>query len=481
MRKRVKEDYTVRASKDHPIVRKKINHALDSSVREGSVSSLSTGFGISYLSPFALALNATASQVGLLYAVANFLPSIVQLKASGLLEKFTRKKITLAGVGSRILLWIPIILCGIFYYLGYPHMVFALIVLSALFYSASATSALAWFSWIGSLVPEHKRGKYFSRRNRALGFFSIVSLLIASLILDFFKKFGEVRGEALLYTIIGFSVLFSLAIITKTISFAMLNRQYEPRIKIGKKDESPFLPFLKNSYKTDFGRFTLFRFFISFVVSIAGPFWAVYMLRDLGFSYFWLTSVTVFHIIFQVCILPLIGRISDRFGNVRLIKISSAFIVLVPFLWLISTFIHNDILLKIYLLTIPSFIAGASWGGYTLAANNYLYDAVGQKKRGFELSHMNFMVGMGMSLGAAVGSILALKEFAFMDTILLIFLISGILRFFVVFIGTRYLKEVRNVEEFSSEFVLNELNHVEGLVKEVKDLDRKNDKVEHYI
>ena len=68
------------ASAEHPIVKKKIDKSLKLSVREGALSSISGGFGLSYLSPFALAMNATSSQVGILHAVISLLPSLVQLR-----------------------------------------------------------------------------------------------------------------------------------------------------------------------------------------------------------------------------------------------------------------------------------------------------------------------------------------------------------------------------------------------------------------
>jgi hypothetical protein len=94
---------------------------------------------------------------------------------------------------------------------------------------------------------------------------------------------------------------------------------------------------------------------------------------------------------------------------------------------------------------------------------------------------MNFMVGFGGFLGAGLGSLIALLQIPFMNTILFIFLVTGVLRLLIAIFGLRYLKEVRNVEEFSSEFVLNELNPIEGLVNEVKEIGKKKHKVEHYI
>ena len=86
----------------HPIIQKKINKSLKSSIREGSFASISASFGLSYFSPFALALNATTVQMGILYAIISLLPGIVQLKASTLIEKFSRKRIILSATMIRI-------------------------------------------------------------------------------------------------------------------------------------------------------------------------------------------------------------------------------------------------------------------------------------------------------------------------------------------------------------------------------------------
>ncbi|MCH7850549.1 MAG: MFS transporter, partial [Nanoarchaeota archaeon] len=382
---------------------------------------------------------------------------------------------------TRLVLWIPIILTGVLFYMGYPHTIFLFLLFATLFYGFSAISAPAWFSWIGSLVKEDDRGRYFSKRNRAIGFSSIISLILAAFILDYSKKIGIQRGDVLLYTLIGFGILFILAMITRFISFVLLSRQYEPKIKIRKEDECPFLPFLKNSYKNDFGRFTIFKFFLSFAVAIIGPFWIVYMLQNLGFSYFWFISTVISHMLFQIIFLPYLGKFSDKFGNVKLMKISVYFIASIPFLWFLSSLIENQILLKVYLLTIPSIVAGVSWGGYNLATNNYLYDAISQKKRGFELPHVNFMVGIGMFLGAGAGSLIVLLDIAFMEILLFIMILSGVLRLLVLIFGLKYLKEVKNVGDFSSEYVLNELNPIEGHGLEMKGTNLKKHKVEHYI
>ena len=469
------------ADVEHPIIQKKIEKSLKLSIREGSLSSISGGFGLSYLSPFALAMSATSSQVGILYAIISLLPSLVQLKAATLIKKFSRKKIVLTSIIIRILLWIPIILTGVLFYMGIPYMIWVLIGLVGLFYALGAVNHPAWFSWMGSLVPEEKRGKYFARRNRIAGFFGLVTMVVGAIILDYTKGVGVSRGDILGYTLLGFGILFVLAASVRLWSWTLLARQYEPRLYVRGKDGFSFWQFLKVAPSTPFGRFTLFRGVLSITIGIAGPFWAVYMLRNLGFSYVWFMAITVSATVFQLLFLPLLGKASDKFGNIKIIRICSGLIFLIPVFWLISSLINSDMWVKIYLLFVPAIVSGFAWAGYNLATNNYVYDAVGQKKRGFGVSYMNLLVGVGTFIGASIGSLIAWIGVPFMSTILFIFFVSGIGRFLVAVFGVKYLKEVRHVSKFSSHYLIKEFRPMQGAVREIHHLEHLVENVEHYI
>jgi len=467
-------------SAEHPIVRKKIDESLKLSIKEGSLASVSSGLGLSYLSPFALALNATSSQVGILHAVISLLPSLIQLKAAALINKFSRKKIVMTSILITTLLWVPIILMGVLFYFGVPHIVWILIGFIGLFYIFSAVAHPAWFSWMGSLVPEDQRGGYFSKRNRVAGFFGIITMIAGALILDGFKKAGGFSGNTLGYTLFGFGILFTLAAIVRFWSWGVLRKQYEPKLTVRKKDGFSFWQFLKRAPETPFGRFVLFRGFFSLAIGIAVPFWAVYMLRDLGFSYIWYVAITVSGIIFQLMFLPVLGKFSDRFGNIKLTSVCSWLIFLIPILWLIPAIIKVDLSIKLYLLFVPAIISGFGWAGYNLAVNNYVYDAVGQEKRGFGVSYMNLIVGLGTFVGAGLGSLLAWINVSFMNPLLFIFVVSAFARFLAVAFGSSLLREVRHVKKFSSQYLINEFEPMRGAIREIHHLEDIVKKVEHY-
>lgn len=465
---------------DHPIVQKKINKSLELSIKDGSAYAASAGFGSSYLAPFALALNATASQVGILHAIIWIVPSIIQLKASSLLRKYSRKRIVTKAVTAEILLWIPIILTGLAFYLGFSKASWILIGLSGAIYATTAIMYPIWFSWIGSLAPENARGKYFSKRNRISGFVGVITMITAALVLDFMKKTGELAGRQLEYTLIGFAILFSLAILSRTYSLITLKKQYEPRFKLRKKDYFPLREFLKNCTKNSFGKFTIFRAIVSFSVGIAGPFWTVYMLKDLGMPYIWYIAVMSSTIIFRLIFLPALGKISDKFGNVNLMRISTGAISLVPILWIASIFIPTGLITKLYLIFFVQMISGFGWAGYDLAVNNYVFDAVNSQRRSFGMSYMTLFVGVSTAIGALVGSGLATLNIQFMNTILFIFAISAVLRILSAIFATRLLHEVRHVKKFRYEYLIKEFHPMRGVNREVHNLEHIIKKNVHY-
>ncbi len=466
---------------DHPFVQEKIEKSLKLSIKEGSSSAVSFGFGLSYFSAFALAMEATASQIGILHAVVGLLPSIIQLKGSQLIGKFSRKRIVLWGVLSQVLIMIPMILSGILFLMGVPYVVWAFIVCVGIYYSASGIDHPAWFSWMGSLVPEENRGKYFSKRNKVAGLFSILTLISGALILDNARKIGGNYGEALGFTIMAFGLLFLLSSIARFYAWTLFVRQYEPKLTVRKKDGFSFWEFLKMAPDNPFGRFAIFRGFISISIGLAAPFWTVYMLRDLGFSYIWFIAITVSATLFQLAFFPLLGKYSDRFGNVKLMKTCSGLLFFLPLLWVASAFIGNPLIVKLYLIFIPQMLAGFVFAGYNLATSNYVYDAVSKEKWGIGNAYMNLMVGVGTFIGAAIGSLIVWIGVPFMNTILFVFLVSAIARFFVVSFGTKYLKEVREVKRCPSGYIMTQIDPTEGLTREFHRLGHIVEKVDHYI
>lgn len=429
-KKQIKED-----KKELEVIENK-KKTLNVSIKEGAANSVKVGFGHSFMTPFALALNASNFQIGFLASFIGLVGPLAQLGNSHLMEKYERRKIVMSTIFIANLLWIPIILLGLMFY--FKIWLAALPVLLIIFYSIhigiGAVAGPAWFSWMGDLVPKHKRGRYFSRRNRITGAVAIVSMLIAGFLLDFFKTKG--------FVLTGFTILFSIAMVSRFYSVYLFKKHYAPKIKLRKGYYFSFYQFIHRSLKNNFGKFAVFVGLIHLAAFISSPFVAVYMLKELEFSYIWFTVITLSASVFSLAVLPFWGKFTDKYGNRLTLFLCAIFIPLVPILWIFSTS-------KLYLILVPSLIGGVFWAGFGLASVNFIYDSVKQEHRALCSTYYNVLIGVGVFIGSIVGGAIAkYSSVKLMGSIfLLLFLISGIARAVVAFLFLPHIKEIRHTRK----------------------------------
>lgn len=415
------------------------------SIKEGCFASIKTSLGDYYITPFAIAINSSNFLIGMISSISGLVGPMSQWFSSRLIEKYKRKKIILTATFYEALAWIPLILIAFLFYKGIltSFLPFLLLLFFSLYVIIANITSPAWFSWTGDLVDEDYRGKWFSKRNFVLGLVSIIFTIMAAFLLDFLKKQGLI--------LLGFAILFFSAMIARFISRAYFKKQYEPQLKLEKGYYFSFWQFIKKSPKNNFGKYVIFRTIMDFTVCIASPFFAVYMLRNLNFSYITFMIVTLSQILFGLLAMKQWGRFADKYGNYEVMKLTILFIAIYPFLWLISPS-------PIYLILSPALIGGIAWAGFNLAAGNFIYDSVSPQKRGLALSYYNVLNGIGVFLGAGLGAILIkILTITFMDKLLFIFLISGIARFASGLIMLPYIKEVRKTKKFDSKRALKSL------------------------
>ncbi len=415
------------------------------SIKEGAFATLRLSIGNSYISPFAIALNASNSLVALLTSIPNLLGPISQWRSSRLIEKHSRKKIAITGVFLEALFFIPLILIAVLFYKGIITFLLPilLIIVFSLRTIAAGIVSPAWFSWVGDIVDEKYRGKWFAKRNYIIGIVTIVSSILAAILLDYFKKNNQLM--------FGFMSLFAIVVVSRLTCVYYFKKSYEPKLKLKKGYYFSFTDFIKKASSNNFGKFTIFRSLLSLAASIASPFFAVYMLRNLGFSYVIFMTITLSQTLFSILALKIWGKFSDKFGNYEVLKITAVLIPLYPILWLIS---HHPL----YLIFVPALIGGVAWAGFNLAAGNFIFDSVKKEKRSLAVSYHNLSHGIGMFLGATTGAVLARTLIiTFMDKLLFIFLISAFARMLVSLFMIPLIREVRKRQKFDSSQALKHI------------------------
>ena len=479
-KKEVKGLTITEVKEDHPIIKKKVDKSLKLSVKEGSMASVSTGFGASYFGPFALFLGATATQISFLHGIASIIPSLTQLFSSHLIEKHSRKKITFISIISDIIFLGLMILLGFFYIFKQPN-IWTLLILIGFFYIGLGLGRPAWFSWMGSLIPSSERGKYLSKRTKIASIFGLITMLLSALFLDYLKKLGIANGQEFIYTLSGFILFFALALVFRSISARLIAKQYEPRLIIRKKDRDGFCHFIKNSNKTALGKFSWFNFVFRVGMGISAPFYIIFLLKDYSFSYFWYMAFAVTGILFQIMFLPIMGKASDRFGNVALVRTCSLALALVPLIVASSVLIPSRIVMILFIITIPQMVSGFGWAGFNLATNNYIYDSTTPEKRGYAISNLNLLVGLGIFIGTMIASTLSSFHLGFLSVSLFAFLLSSALRLGIVIFGKKALQEVREVAPFSPAYFLHEIHPLRGAIGQMHQMNHQRTKIIHHI
>lgn len=423
--------------KDSPKIKELKHLSRRYSIKEGIFASMRGSFGDHYISPFAIAINASNSLVALLSSVSGLLGPLTQVFSSRLIEKHSRKKIVLRAVFFESLMWLPLIAIAFLFYHGIliDFLPLSLLISFSLFVILANVGSPAWFSWIGDIVDENYRGRWFSKRNLITGFVSVSLAICASFFLTYLTNKG--------FAMFGFMILFFLAFAARFTCWRIFKKPYEPKIKIKKTDYFSFFDFVKQAPKNNFGKFSIFRFLLSFACSISSPLLAVYLLRNLEFNYITYIVVILASSVFSLFVLRLWGKFADKYGNYKVFAITTILIPTIPIFWILSPF-------PLYMILVPAVVSGISWAGFNLASGNFIYDNVRPQKRGLAISYFNMLNGIGIFLGAGLGAILIkFLPVTFIEPIIFIFLFGSFMRMIVVFWWIPKISEIRKTTQFN--------------------------------
>ncbi len=410
------------------MAQKRLNRSLRAAIWDGSSFSIMQSIADTFFIPFALALNATNVQVGLVRALPQLFSSMSQfltVKILDVLQK--RKKIILTFVLLQALMWIPLfILPYLFRETTLSIPLLALFVTLFAIFGSMITPA--WWSLIGDLVPEDVRGRYFGTRNKISGIFGITAVFVAGYVLDIFSKTN---------VFVGFAILFAAALAARVVSFTFIKQIKETPYVVKEEEKFSFSAFIKKLKYTNFGKYTIFFSLMMLAVNFAGPFFSVYMLKELQFSYSLFTAMIMAQSIVYFLSMPYWGRNADRYGDKHVMMIAGFLIPFVPILWIFSP--------NPYYLFVVQIFSGFVWAGFDLSAANFIFDTVSPPKRARVVAYYNSVLGIAVFLGATLGGLSAtyLTPLLLLGSIKTIFLISGVLRLVIAIIFLPKLQEAR--------------------------------------
>lgn len=345
--------------------------------------------GGNFLTGFLLLLNADDSFMGMV-TMAAFAGNILQILSPLLLERFpSRKKIL---ISARCTIYaLNVVFIGIVPFLRFTDGIklTMIIIIILLVNLVSALTAPGFSVWHIKNIPENIRASYFS-------FFSVVnSIIVYSIILagssvvDYFKTSGRELEGLLILRIV------ALAFCAIDIVF-MFKIKEHPNERNGEPlnlKNVIIAPFKCKKYLVT----VLIGCMWNFAANIPGPYFTVYMLKDLKVQYSYLNMVNMLNIPLVLLFTPLWKKKIQRTSWFRTLYFSMG-IYLIHYIGL--SFVSGNTLFLHLLFMIYAF---AVVPGINLTFSNIPYINMPEKNQTNFIGFYSAMNNFAALLGATVG------------------------------------------------------------------------------
>ncbi|TLY22209.1 MAG: MFS transporter [Nitrospirae bacterium] len=427
------------------------------SIREGAFQAVMVGGGESYQSAFALLLHASAFQIGLLSALPQIVGTWAQLFSVKVLNRFHhRKTLIVVGAAGQAVVWLPLLALPLVFQDYAPWLLIA----CAMIYVAMGHFAIpAWNSLITDLVDPDRRGSYFGHRARLMAVTSFFSLCGAGLLLHAAETWERPWA--------GFAIVFLLAAASRSVSACYLARLEESTESVTREAEFHLLAFLRRERGSNFQRFLVFSGLMHVSVLIAGPYFVVYLLNHLHFTYLQYTAWLAAGMLGQFVTLKPWGLLGDRYGNKHVLTATGLLVPFLPMLYVISA--------DFYYLIAVNFTGGVIWAGLSLGLQNYVFDAIRPEDRAKGVAVWNTVNALGWFVGAMIGSWLVAIvpselgllgwRLSLVSNLPFVFFISGVCRLIVSLSLLGTFREARRVEAISHRDLVAELPLIKPLAE----------------
>lgn len=391
-----------------------VGRALGISVWDGAFFCAMLALTDTFAVAAAVQLHAPSIAIGLLAGLPLLSGSIGQLIVARYFRSFmSRKKFVLLGTSGQSLFLFIVALSGFLpeHFRAWIYV----ITFTIQGFFANVVGGL-WTAWMSDLVDAGLRGRYFAFRNRIINTAQLFCGLATGALA--FRHTIATSGWTF------FLAIFATAGGLRLISTLCLSAQYEPPVKIpsGKKEISSGVfarkPFLYFCFTTAFMQGT---------VMLASPFFSVWSVRDLHFSYFSLAVTAASTVLGSIVALPFWGLLSDRHGHYKILLLTGFLIAMVPFPFLFSG--------NVVLICLFNFFTGIAWAGYNLSNFNHMLLLCKPENNERQISFANALTGISVFIFSLIGgAIVPLLPKIMTWQLQSLFLLSGIMRIGVYFL-----------------------------------------------
>lgn len=372
---------------------------------------------------YAKALGLSNVEFGFMAAI----PMLVfpaRLFSSFVVEHVGRRKnfFSVTAIASR-LVWIGII-CLPFVIVDVSKFRSALFLMLLLTSSAvGALSEPAWFSWIGDLIPEHMRVRFWSKRSMYITISGIAPIILLALLYDRLSRGGESLAQ-----FSGFAVVFGFAIFLGIVDIIIHYGIPEPKMARHEHKAQRLKALLEPIRDPRFRPYLVFNGAWTFSLALIGSFGFKHFFEIMeevgaGYPFTSIALIATFSALSSALGYSVWGTLIQRYGCKPILRLCTFFTCFTPLPWLFVTPEHP------YLPTTVAFVVGGfTFSGIMTSQMNLMYGLSPRKNRSMYVAINLTVVGICGALAPILAGYF-LKFMAVRD-------LMGLGGFYLLCIGT---------------------------------------------
>lgn len=381
----------------------------------GVASILATNMVAPFIGIFAIKLQASNYQIGLLSSA----PAVISLLAMIPGAKFIdtrpeKKKLTSYFMLAHRLFYLLLALIPFF---TADRRALLLVCTMALMNFPAAIGNVAWQGLISRIIPPERRAQAFANRSRMMNLVGTLAVLIAGRVLDIVSY---PVGYQLMFVI---AFVLALGEIWVFRNLSELPTAAEAAIEPNK----PFIRFVGElprsiwhdlkeiSAQSRFLRFTCTSLFFHFAWQVAWPLFTLYQVKELGATNLWVSILNLSNTGGSLLGYGFWTRHMQKNGSLKTLFVSTLGIFIVPFVYAYSR--------SLYTIAFFNIVTGAVFSGVMLSLFNALLDMTPELRKTTYIGYYNTAINAS-AIFAPMAGVALLNAFNYRTA----FLVSAGLR-----------------------------------------------------
>ncbi|MEI6876527.1 MAG: MFS transporter [Spirochaetota bacterium] len=380
------------------VARTELDHRQVANLRffwlDGFFASLSDNFVLGFMELFLLAYHANNATIGTLSSVASLTGMVALLPGARFVARMGRRKdfvVWTSGIWGRLTLLVVALLPLVVRESSVA--IVSLITLNAIRAFGNNVANPGATALIADFVPPTSRARYFASRNAA----TIVAAAVAAPVAGWIVKNFD-GGVGLPW--LGYQLIYFIAFAIGMISTACFSRIQEPE-KASSGVAWGGLGELVRELRSDrlFVGLALSAFVWNLSLNVAGPFFNVYFIKELGGTAAWVGLSAGIGSVFGFLGQGTFSRSADKRGDIHVQAVTGILICFLPLGWSFAS--------SPWHVVIIGGLAGYLWSGYNLANFNILLQLTPDRRRAEAVALYQTIVAASAALGPFLGGLMA--------------------------------------------------------------------------